>query len=92
MDIDFTMNERIKKLAEKSSIAIHPRKQTGSAVDCVCGSQFDIEKFAELIIKECASIARREEYDPYECILKHFGIETVDNTLRTRSTYFRNNR
>jgi hypothetical protein len=47
------MNERLRELAEKSSIAIHPRKQTGSAVDCVCGSQFDIEKFSELIIKEC---------------------------------------
>ena len=51
------MNERIKELAEKSSIAIHPRKQTGSAVDCVCGSQFDIEKFASLIIEECAQAA-----------------------------------
>ena len=32
------------------------------------------EKFAELIVKECAIIALREEHDPYECILKEFGI------------------
>ena len=51
------MKERIRELAEQSSIAIHPRKQTGSAVDCVCGSQFDIEKFAELIVRECAQAA-----------------------------------
>ena len=36
---------------------------------------FDQEMFAELIIKECAEIALREEHDPYECILKHFGIK-----------------
>ena len=34
-----------------------------------------IVKFAELIVKECAEIALREEHDPYECILKHFGVE-----------------
>lgn len=39
---------------------------------------FDQEMFAELIIKECAEIALREEHDPYECILKHFGL-TDDN-------------
>ena len=31
--------------------------------------------FAELIIRECADIALREEHDPSDCILKHFGIE-----------------
>lgn len=33
------------------------------------------EKFAELIIRECAGVALREEHDPYECILNHFGVE-----------------
>jgi hypothetical protein len=50
-----------------------------------------LERFAELIVRECAGIALREEHDPYECILKHFGIETVDSTMRNRSTYFGNN-
>lgn len=30
--------------------------------------------FAELIIRECAEVALREEHDPYECILSHFEI------------------
>lgn len=32
-------------------------------------------KFAEAIVKECANIALREDHDPYECILKHFGVD-----------------
>ena len=48
-------------------------------------------KFAEVIIRECANIAQRENHDPYECIMKHFGIETPDSTMRSRSTYFGNN-
>ncbi len=34
-----------------------------------------LEKFAELIVRECADIALREEHDPYECILNHFGVK-----------------
>ena len=45
----------------------------------------------ELIVRECADVALRENHDPYECILKHFGIETPDSTMRSRSTYFGNN-
>ena len=33
------------------------------------------QEFARLIVKECADIALREDHDPYECILKHFGVE-----------------
>jgi len=36
---------------------------------------FDTKKFAELIIKECADIALREDHDPSDCILNHFGVE-----------------
>ena len=34
-----------------------------------------IEAFAEKLIIECATIALLEDHDPYECILKHFGIK-----------------
>ena len=37
------------------------------------------EKFAELIVRECANIALREDHDPYECILKHFGVGNETN-------------
>ena len=32
-------------------------------------------RFAESIVRECANIALREDHDPYECILKHFGVK-----------------
>ena len=32
-------------------------------------------KFSEALVRECANIALREDHDPYECILRHFGIE-----------------
>jgi hypothetical protein len=72
------MNERIQELME----------QAVKDVDIVTGNELlddelskmyipdcFAEKFAELIVKECANIALREEHDPYECIKKYFGIE-----------------
>ena len=58
------MNKRIQELLEQAGVtyAVMPK-------DTV------YEKFAELIVRECANIAMREDHDPYECILKHFGIE-----------------
>ena len=39
----------------------------------------DIEKFAELIVRECASVVKKEmDYDANWCddiILKHFGVK-----------------
>ena len=62
------MNERIRKLAEQAGI-----------VPGIMGlnrfTHFDPEKFAEMIVRECADIALREEHDPYECIKKHFGVK-----------------
>ena len=77
------MNERIRKIAVEQGIPWDDKYHWYV-------SNSDLKRFAELIVKECASIASREDYDPYECILKHFGIETVDSTLRNRSTYFGN--
>ena len=74
------MNEQIKLLWEEAA-------KTTQGDSWEEQTKF-MERFAELIVKECASIALREDHDPYECILKHFGIETVDSTLRNRSTYF----
>jgi hypothetical protein len=34
-----------------------------------------LEKFATALVKQCAEIAQREEHDPSECILSHFGIK-----------------
>jgi hypothetical protein len=68
------MNERIKQLAEQATTYIDP-----SANDGVCWN-FDKEKFAELIVRECASVVdnygRWILYDKLAVKIKeHFGVE-----------------
>ncbi len=47
-----------------------------SAGQCFKGTAWEWElKFAEVIIRECAEIALREDHEPSECILKHFGLK-----------------
>ena len=65
------MNERIRELAVKNA----PAWMTDM------GQLYpDIEKFAELIVQECANIANggvdpNEDYLIGDDILKHFGVE-----------------
>lgn len=55
------MNERIQELYEQSRIGY--------------GLGYDMEKFAELIIKECADVAAdHDAFDIYEEIREHFGV------------------
>lgn len=79
------MNERIKQLYEQA----HGRKptividhNTGQAVHATFRGEpmytkdFDPKKFAELIVRECATIAdQAEPYKANDLILKHFGVE-----------------
>ena len=73
------MNERIRELAEQAGAIF---------TDCHAASLLDdeIEKFAELIVQECAQIAKEvdgDEGDDYKSgrtwagidVLKHFGVE-----------------
>ena len=62
------MNKKIRKLVDEAGIALGNNVAEGSRRDL-------LNKFAELIIKECADIALREDHDPSDCILKHFGVE-----------------
>lgn len=32
------------------------------------------DKLVELIVRECAEVALREDHDPADCILNHFGL------------------
>jgi len=68
------MNERIRELVEKSYIY---DKQNDS-------SFFNKEKFAELIVQECAEIAYNKQYkhssahtrgDCAKAIKEHFGVK-----------------
>jgi len=56
------MIERIKELAEQC---------WDRRLD---GLHFDQEKFAELIVRECADYAFSDEQD-HRAMLKHFGVE-----------------
>ena len=56
------MNERIQLLAEQATTYIEPTSSSGE------GWIFDKEKFAQLIVRECAGLCS----DP-KTILEHFG-------------------
>ena len=66
------MNERIKELEKLATPRCYD--ETG----CYIGNRFDPEKFAELIVQECADISNQAEKQcqhPGTQILKHFGVE-----------------
>ena len=70
------MNERLTELyrASKPKEALASQDQFNSA-NTLLGS--DVEKFAELLVRECAEIARlntREDSKVYLMIMEHFGI------------------
>ena len=90
------MNERIKQLAEQAGLefdndlALEPEP-------IYYTTQKDLEKFAELIVRECIDWCNAHARDDgtaqriVEDIKKDFGVELdVNETLRNRSTYFGN--
>ena len=64
------MNERIKELAEQSGWG---KGETQD--DCIACSTFDPEKFAELIVRDCALTASIMEYEGRTGI----GAQLLDN-------------
>ena len=63
-------NNRIKELIKQATTRIDP-----TAHDGICWD-FDKEKFAELIVRECADIAADQSaIRPEYRIKKHFGVE-----------------
>jgi hypothetical protein len=82
------MNERIKELALQAMTYVTHNPKANKLNS---GDMFD-EKFAELIVRECAEIAdKAEPYKASDLIKQHFGVELdVNETLRNRSTYFGN--
>ena len=69
------MNERIKELAEQAKAYANESTKDFTGDEPVVWMDYYTEKFAELIVRECADIALREDHDPYECIKKHFGVD-----------------
>ena len=79
------MNEKIKQLAEQAGFYLwenEPWKPEGAVVDWSCDYDSELEKFVELIIRECGAslnpmlrdmISRGQAYD---LIKQNFDIET----------------
>ena len=70
------MNERIKQLAEQ---AFFDESTSRPSTKMYTFSEHKMEKFAELIIRECAKIADSADESACEWIggniLTHFGVE-----------------
>ena len=82
------MNEQIKQIAEQAGFILWADEPwgRGQTVDWSCNYDAELEKFAELIVQECAEICERIGTIPYsgvshdhaECakeIQRHFGVE-----------------
>ena len=68
------MNERIKELAVQAGAETWSRAPM-RAVTGLAFTDENLEKFAELIVRECAEVAAdRDALDIYEEIREHFGI------------------
>ena len=64
------MNERIRELAEQAEDWADSQNFYASDY-----RDYLMERFAELIVRECANVALREDHEPDECILHHFGLK-----------------
>jgi hypothetical protein len=77
------MHERIKELAEQAYVTTLTTKGHEFIVDgCYIVSPDKLEKFAELIVRECAKSANdwyqnhdKIHSDPMSYVLSHFGVE-----------------
>lgn len=75
------MNERIKELAEQAGVNLSSFQFSGTPIKYEV-SESDLEKFAELIVRECAKSANdwyqnhdKIHSDPMSYVLAHFGVE-----------------
>jgi hypothetical protein len=70
------MNQRIRELAEQADATVLGTMTGGKQYTFL---EHDLEKFAELIVRECAELADESTSQPYdsygEKIRKHLGIE-----------------
>ena len=66
------MNERIKELLIQSEVF----NKDGTVLKDVTG--YELNKFAELIVRKCAQVGERYadgNYEVYNQIMAHFGLE-----------------
>ena len=71
------MNERIKQLAEQAGLRF-TQLMSNPMVPVVDGKETDLEKFAELIVKECCDIVHSKTDESIRVVMaieQHFGLE-----------------
>ena len=69
------MNERIKQLAEQATTIVEMVSSYGYMSSY---ANFDREKFAELIVRECCDIVHRKTDESIRVVMaieEHFGVE-----------------
>ena len=69
------MNERIKEIAEKAVEVVFYNTSTGKET-----KELNLEKFAELLVRECIGIVKQRWINPDEDVIaeeikQHFGVE-----------------
>ena len=71
------MNERIKELAEQAGMTDDKfGMYFAKDFDSHCADGVDLEKFAELIVRECLLYAKDGDIDFMKFMIKkHFGVE-----------------
>jgi hypothetical protein len=77
------MNERIKQFLD--TIDVNPKirelaEQSGCSIDRLGFGEGNLEKFAELIVRECMKVSRGADgldatHEAWYLIKKHFGIK-----------------
>jgi len=71
------MNERIRQLAEQAGLRF-TQLMSNPMVPVVDGKETDLEKFAELIVKECCDIVHSKTDESIRVVMaieQHFGLE-----------------
>lgn len=73
------MNERIRKLAKKSGFSLDTNNIYTAKLEHLPITE-NMEKFAELIVRECMAVSRKAdgldaEYEAWYLIKEHFGVE-----------------
>lgn len=63
------MNKTIRDIERESGIDVYSLGLDRSKWEA------KLVSYTEMIVRECADIALREDHDPSDCILKHFGVE-----------------
>jgi hypothetical protein len=70
---EIIMNERIKELIQMADLCAAGLMASGATEEEIQNRSKVV--LVSLIVRECADVALREDHEPDECILRHFGVK-----------------